>query len=387
MILEKEFDSEIEMKITKSALNAVAEYKGIKLSCDYLTTVKEVIGDNYRLQAVLIILITNAIRFNSKGSKIGVQMILYPIPMDNKYRMLKVIVNDTGPGFSKSKVDQINKEFKDTYSEEASTLGFRMKFVRQFIQEMNGEIMLKSEENKGACFIFNVPLKLANTSITNSLSGLFNNLPIKDGGKMITYSTCYCKTPVSDFSQILLNKLILINQHTQGYINLYEVTKAIKYAKKYHGQQKRDTGEPYYIHPLEVACAVAEYSFETDTIITAILHDTLEDTTLTKEKIAKVFGVKIAEQVFDLTRIRNNKKISSREMIKILRQQNKKDLLLIKLCDRLHNIQTVFIKSDEKRQKIIIETEQEFIPLARYLKLPKIADKLSGYCLLNTYLE
>ncbi|SPR13608.1 guanosine polyphosphate pyrophosphohydrolase [Orientia tsutsugamushi] len=74
-------------------------------------------------------------------------------------------------------------------------------------------------------------------------------------------------------------------------------------------------------------------------------------------------------------------------MIKILRQQNKKDLLLIKLCDRLHNIQTVFIKSDEKRQKIIIETEQEFIPLARHLKLSKIADKLSGYCLLNTYLE
>ncbi|KJV80106.1 sensor histidine kinase [Orientia tsutsugamushi] len=113
MILEKEFNSEIEMKITKSALNAVAEYKGIKLSCDYLTTVKEVIGDNYRLQAVLTILMTNAIRFNSKGSKVGVRMTLYPILMNNKYRRLEVIVNDTGPGFSKSKVDQINKEFKD----------------------------------------------------------------------------------------------------------------------------------------------------------------------------------------------------------------------------------------------------------------------------------
>ncbi|WP_041621217.1 sensor histidine kinase [Orientia tsutsugamushi] len=178
MILEKEFDSEIEMKITKSALNSVAECKGIKLSCDYLTTIKEVIGDNYRLQAVLTILMTNAIRFNSKGSKVGVQMTLYPIPMDDKYRMLKVIVIDTGPGFSKSKVDQINKEFKDTYSEEASTLGFRMKLVRQFIQEMNGEIMLESEETKGSCFIFNVPLKLVNTGITNSLSGLFNKLTI-----------------------------------------------------------------------------------------------------------------------------------------------------------------------------------------------------------------
>ncbi|BAG40743.1 hypothetical protein OTT_1285 [Orientia tsutsugamushi str. Ikeda] len=113
MILEKEFDSEIEMKITKSALNAVAEYKGIKLSCDYLSTTKEVIGDNYRLQAVLTILMTNAIRFNSKGSKVGVRMTLYPMLMNNKYRRLEVIVNDTGPGFSKSKVDQINKEFKD----------------------------------------------------------------------------------------------------------------------------------------------------------------------------------------------------------------------------------------------------------------------------------
>ncbi|KJV85789.1 ATP-binding protein [Orientia tsutsugamushi] len=148
MILEKEFNSEIEMKITKSALNVVAEYKGIKLRCDYLTTVKEVIGDNYRLQAVLTILMTNAIRFKSKGSKVSVQMTLYRILMNNKYRMLKVIVNDTGQRFSKSKVDQINKEFKDTYSEEASILGFRMKLVRQFIQEMNGKIMLKSDENK-----------------------------------------------------------------------------------------------------------------------------------------------------------------------------------------------------------------------------------------------
>ncbi|BAG40932.1 hypothetical protein OTT_1474 [Orientia tsutsugamushi str. Ikeda] len=70
MILEKEFNSEIEMKITKSALNAVAEYKGIKLRRDYLTTVKEVIGDNYRLQAVLTILMTNAISLIAKEAKL-----------------------------------------------------------------------------------------------------------------------------------------------------------------------------------------------------------------------------------------------------------------------------------------------------------------------------
>ncbi|QES95940.1 HD domain-containing protein [Orientia tsutsugamushi] len=182
------------------------------------------------------------------------------------------------------------------------------------------------------------------------------------------------------YSESLLNKLFETNVRFNTEIDLDKVEKAIFYAQKYHGQQKRDTGELYYIHPLEVAYMVADYSFETDTIITAILHDTLEDTTLTKEKIVKVFGRKIAEQVSDLTRIKDNKKISSREMIQTFYRQNKTELLLIKLFDRFHNIQTVSIKPYEKRQEIILETQQEFIPLAEYLKLPKIAIELNKYC-------
>ncbi|SPM46005.1 (p)pGpp hydrolase [Orientia tsutsugamushi] len=77
---------------------------------------------------------------------------------------------------------------------------------------------------------------------------------------------------------------------------MIRVEKAILYAKKYHGQQKRDTGELYYTHPLEVAHMVSDHSFETNTIITAILHDTLEDTKLTKERIRYEFGANIAEQ-------------------------------------------------------------------------------------------
>ncbi|KJV52498.1 HD domain protein, partial [Orientia tsutsugamushi str. Gilliam] len=97
-------------------------------------------------------------------------------------------------------------------------------------------------------------------------------------------------------------------------------------------------------------------------------------------KIVKVFGRKIAEQVSDLTRIKDNKKISSREMIQTFYRQNKTELLLIKLFDRFHNIQTVSIKPYEKRQEIILETQQEFIPLAEYLKLPEIAIELNKYC-------
>ncbi|KJV51743.1 HD domain-containing protein [Orientia tsutsugamushi] len=182
------------------------------------------------------------------------------------------------------------------------------------------------------------------------------------------------------YSESLLNKLFETNVRFNTEIDLDKVEKAIFYAQKYHGQQKRDTGELYYTHPLEVAYMVSDYSFETDTIITAILHDTIEDTTLTKEKIVKVFGRKIEEQVSDLTRIKDNKKISSREMIQTFYRQNKTELLLIKLFDRFHNIQTVSIKPYEKRRKIVIETQQEFIPLAEYLKLPKIAIELNKYC-------
>ncbi|WP_371219763.1 HD domain-containing protein [Orientia tsutsugamushi] len=185
------------------------------------------------------------------------------------------------------------------------------------------------------------------------------------------------------YSESLINKLFRTNIRFNTKIDLDKVERAIKYAKKYHGQQKRDTGELYYTHPLKVAHMVSDYSFKTDTIITAILHDTLEDTKLTKERIRYEFGANIAEQVSDLTRVRDNKKISAMEMIQILRSQNKTELLLIKLFDRFHNITTIFIKPPHKRQEIIFETQQEFIALAEYLKLPEIGERLSEYCKLH----
>ncbi|KJW03960.1 HD domain protein [Orientia tsutsugamushi str. Sido] len=184
----------------------------------------------------------------------------------------------------------------------------------------------------------------------------------------------------------LLDKLDLINHSfnkridLDKHIDLDKVKKGIFYAKKYHSNQKRDTGEPYYMHPLEVALMVADYSFKTDTIITAILHDVIEDTKLTKEKIAMEFNDNIAEQVLALTRNIDGKKISSMKMIQTLVNQDKVELLLIKLFDRLDNIKTIFIKPIKRRQEIILETQQEFIPLAEYLKLPKIAIELNKYC-------
>lgn len=183
------------------------------------------------------------------------------------------------------------------------------------------------------------------------------------------------------YSKRLLTKIMLINKISENKVDLSKIKKAIYFAKKYHGGQKRETGEFYYSHPLEVAYMVSDYLFRTDIIVTSILHDCIEDTLLTKEMIIKEFGYKIANQVEDLTRIKNDKKISSAEIVNILYQQKKKELLLIKLCDRLHNIQTVGAKSPEKGWKTILETLQSFLTIATYLKVPIVTNQLRTHCL------
>ena len=149
------------------------------------------------------------------------------------------------------------------------------------------------------------------------------------------------------YSNRLLDKLLLINatKPKMNKINIVEVQKAIYYAKKYHGAQKRQSGEPYYSHPLEVAYMIAGYLFRTDVLVASILHDTIEDTDLTFEMIESIFGFVVAEHVMDLTRVKEGGKISSAEMVELLWLQKKYDVLLIKQFDRLHNMQTIGAKS------------------------------------------
>jgi (p)ppGpp synthase/HD superfamily hydrolase len=169
-------------------------------------------------------------------------------------------------------------------------------------------------------------------------------------------------------------------------IDIYEVKKGIYYAKKYHGSQMRQSGEPCYSHPIEVAYMVAQYTaleiprlFRTDMIVTALLHDTIEDTQLTKPMIAYVFG----SQVQDLTRVKPHGKISSAGMVEILYKEKKPDVLLVKLFDRLHNIQTVSAKSLEKAKKIIEEILRYFVVLAEYLELPSVSKLIHTYTTIN----
>ena len=160
-----------------------------------------------------------------------------------------------------------------------------------------------------------------------------------------------------------------------------EIKKAIYYARKYHDTQMRQSGEPYYSHPLEVAFNVADHYFKTDILVTSILHDTLEDTELTNDMLKHIFDVNIANQVEDLTRVKSDRKISSADIIQRLYVEKKKELLIVKIFDRLHNMQTIAIKPTKRQKQIILETLQEFLPLAIYLKTLTPEQKLSKLCI------
>lgn len=170
------------------------------------------------------------------------------------------------------------------------------------------------------------------------------------------------------YSERLLTKISLINEIAERKVDLLEIKKAIYYTRKYHGVQMRQSGQPYYSHPLEVAYNVADHVFKTDILVTSILHDTLEDTELTMGMIDTIFGSNIAVQVEGLTRVKANRKISSAETVKLLCLQGKDDPLVVKYFDRLHNMQTIVAKPQEKRFKVAKETIEQFISLGIYLE-------------------
>ncbi|WP_341757765.1 HD domain-containing protein [Candidatus Tisiphia endosymbiont of Ditula angustiorana] len=190
------------------------------------------------------------------------------------------------------------------------------------------------------------------------------------------------------YAERLLNELILLNTKVKQPIDIDVVKKGIYYAKKYHGSQMRQSGEPYYSHPIEVAYMVAQYTalkipkyFRTDMIVTALLHDTIEDTQLTEPMITYIFGSKVASQVQDLTRVKPHGKISSAETLNILFQQKKHDVALIKILDRKHNLQTIGAKSPEKVKKIIKETLITFLSITTTINGLELENELTKLCL------
>ncbi|NBY34862.1 MAG: bifunctional (p)ppGpp synthetase/guanosine-3',5'-bis(diphosphate) 3'-pyrophosphohydrolase [Alphaproteobacteria bacterium] len=170
---------------------------------------------------------------------------------------------------------------------------------------------------------------------------------------------------------------------TQNVLDFELINKAIYWARKYHGDQKRKSGEPYYSHPLEVAYMISEYKLKTDIIAVSILHDIVEDTEVTVEMIEGTFGQRIAEMVDRLTRDRpNGTKLSVEEILNNAYHFKDKEVLLIKLFDRLHNIQTIKSQSPEKQEKICKETIKHMLLTCFYIENKTLADTLRDISLI-----
>lgn len=169
------------------------------------------------------------------------------------------------------------------------------------------------------------------------------------------------------YSIRLIDKLKSLD--TKNVLDFNLINKAIYWAKKYHGEQKRKSGEPFYSHPLEVAYMLSDYNLKTDVIAASILHDVVEDTEVTIEMILETFGTRIAEMVDRLTRDRpDGTKLSIEEIINNAYCKKDNEVLLIKLFDRFHNMQTVGVKSPEKVTKNVVETLKYFLSLAIFFE-------------------
>jgi (p)ppGpp synthase/HD superfamily hydrolase len=186
-------------------------------------------------------------------------------------------------------------------------------------------------------------------------------------------------TPCS-YSIRLIDKLKSLD--TKNLLDFNLINKAISWARKYHGDQKRKSGEPYYSHPLEVAYMISEYKLKTDVIAASILHDIVEDTEVTVEMIQGTFGQRIAEMVDRLTRDRpDGTKLTVEQVLNNAYQLKDKEVLIIKLFDRLHNIQTIGSMNIEKMEKITNETLINFVLLSEYLELTSTGKKVQELCL------
>jgi len=158
--------------------------------------------------------------------------------------------------------------------------------------------------------------------------------------------------------------------------------KAFNLAASGHREQKRHSGEPYITHPLNVAIYLSELSMDIETIVSAILHDLIEDTDVTYNQLKKEFGKEIADIVDGVTKLDkinyNSKEEAKADAIRKMVIAMSKDIrvLILKLADRLHNIETIDYLNEWKKEKIAQETLYVYAPLAHRLGLQNIKHTL-----------
>jgi GTP diphosphokinase / guanosine-3',5'-bis(diphosphate) 3'-diphosphatase len=142
------------------------------------------------------------------------------------------------------------------------------------------------------------------------------------------------------------------------------LNRAYVYSVQKHGTQKRASGDPYFSHPIEVAGLMTELKLDQETIITALLHDTVEDTLATIDEIEEYFGPEVTK-LSKIETLTENERAAENLRKFFLAMSEDLRVLLVKLADRLHNMRTLhYIKSEDKRRRISRETMDIYAPLA-----------------------
>ena len=161
------------------------------------------------------------------------------------------------------------------------------------------------------------------------------------------------------------------------------LNRAYVYGLKKHGTQLRASGDPYFSHPVEVAGILAEMRLDTSSIVTGLLHDTLEDTDATRDEIARLFGENIARLVDGVTKLSRlevqSESTKEAENLRklVLAMSSDIRVLLVKLADRLHNMRTLHhIKDPARRRRIARETMDLYAPLASRIGMEKVKREL-----------
>lgn len=186
---------------------------------------------------------------------------------------------------------------------------------------------------------------------------------------------------------IVLEALVKRITDTFGEEAAVKVIEAYEFAVEAHADQKRSSGEPYSIHPLAVAKILTDLGMDVNTIISGLLHDTIEDTGVTREELEKKFGSEVAEMVDGVTKLsRLSYKTKEEQQVENLRKMflaMAKDIrvIIIKLSDRLHNLRTLEYVDEEKQREKAYETLEIYAPLAHRLGIFKIKWELEDISL------